>query len=200
MDVSSVVTSRGDDVGVLSIFVIESDSWNVLGVTRHSSGRLSVVQDRELVNSDRTEIITSNEVLSVGRGINSVDICTIASLREHSSNFPTKLAGRGLPNGWVNKSSHTIWHLLRLFNVVEDLGVSLINSSEEFGVSGPIHSSDSGRMDESDSPVQGVSSLLTDLVDVDGVIVRSNSQVFLVRRVSEALAPFSRLHETSNSL
>jgi hypothetical protein len=90
--------------------------------------------------------------------------------------------------------------LARLFNIVEDLSVSLINSSEELGVSGPIHSSDSRGVDECDSPVKGVSSLLADLVDVDGVIVGSDGQVLLVWRVREALAPFSWLHETSDSL
>lgn len=185
---------------VLLVLVPESDSWYVLRVTRHSSARLSVVEDWELVHSDRAEIVSSNEVLSVSRGIDCVDIGTIAALREHTGNFPTELTGGGLPDGWVNQGGHTVWNLLGLFDIVEDLGISLIDSSEELGVSGPIHSNNGRGVDESNGPVEGVSSLLADLVDVNGVIVRSEGQVLLVWGVSEALAPFSRLHQTGDSL
>ena len=76
----------------------------------------------------------------------------------------------------------------------------MIDSSEELGVSGPIHTNDGGRVHEGDGPVKRVFSLLVDLVNVDGVIMGSKSEVLLIWRVREALTPFSWLQEGSDSL
>ena len=200
LNVSSIITtSRNDVLGIL-ILVPEPDSWNMLRVTCHSSARLSVVENRELIHSDRSKIVTSDKVSSVGRCVNSVDVSSVTSLREHTGDFPTEFTGGGLPDGWVNKSCHSIRDLLRLLDIVEDLGVSLINSSDELGVSGPIQTDNSGGVDESDCPMERVSSLLIDLIDVNRVIVRTNGQEFLVWRVSEGFAPFSWLHQSGDSL
>ena len=150
LDVGSVVTTSRDDVLGLLVFVPESDSWNVLGVTGHSSARLSVVEDREFVDSDRAKIITSDEMSSISGGINSVNISSITSLREHTSNFPTKFTSGSGPDCRIDKCGLTVRNLLRLFNIVKDLGVGLIDGSEEFRVSRPIHTNNSRGMDKGD--------------------------------------------------
>ena len=94
----------------------------------------------------------------------------------------------------------TFFKLLAFDDIVELFGISLINSSDELGVSGPIQTDNSGGVDESDCPMERVSSLLIDLVDVNRVIVRTNGQEFLVWRVSEGFAPFSWLHQSGDSL
>jgi len=114
----------------------------MLRVTSHSSTWLPVVQNWEFIDSNRAEIISSNDMLSVLRGINSIDISTISTLWENTSNFPTKFTSGSLPNSWINEGCHTIWNLLGIFNIVEDLSIGLIDSSEEFGISGPIHTND----------------------------------------------------------
>jgi hypothetical protein len=119
-------------------------------------------------------------MLSVFRGINRIDISTISTLREYTGYFPTEFTSRCLPKGWINQSRHTIWHLNRLFNVVEDLSISLIDSSEELGVSRPIHTNDGGRVHEEDGPVKRVLSFLVDLVDVNGIIMGSDGKIVLV--------------------
>jgi len=55
-------------------------------------------------------------------------------------------------------------------------------------------------MDVSDGPVESVFSLLVNLVDVDGVIMRSASKVFLVGGVYHDFAPLSGLVESSDLL
>lgn len=55
-------------------------------------------------------------------------------------------------------------------------------------------------MDHGDCIVESVLSLLIDLVDVDGVIVRSHGQILLVRRVGKDLTPLSWFVESSDSL
>jgi len=180
LDISSIITTSRDNESILLILVPESDSWHMLRMTSHSSAWLSIVEYWEFVHSDRSEIITSNQMLSVFRGINCIDISTIRTLREYTRYFPTEFTCRCLPKGWINQSRHTIWHLNRLFNVVEDLSISLIDSSEELGVSRPIHTNDGGRVDEEDGPVKRVLSFLVDLVDVDGIIMGSDGKIVLV--------------------
>ena len=93
LDVGLVITSGGDYVGIDLIAVVESNSWDVLGVTCHSSARLAVSQDRELVHADGSEVITSNHVSSVNSGINRVDISTISSWHEYTIGLPSEFTG-----------------------------------------------------------------------------------------------------------
>lgn len=103
MDVGSVVTTSGDDVSALVILVVESSSWDMLGVTSHSSTWLSVLENWELVDGDGSKVITGNQELSVLTCINSIDIGTVSSLWEDTSDFPTELTGRCLPKSWVGE-------------------------------------------------------------------------------------------------
>ena len=129
LDVGSVVTTSGDDVSVLLILVPESDSWDVLGVTGHPSAWLSVLEDWELVDSDGSEVITGDNVLSILGGIDGIDISSIGTLRVDSSDLPTELAGGSLPDGWIGQSGLPIWDLAAVLHIVEDLSVGLIDSS-----------------------------------------------------------------------
>ena len=135
LNVGSVVATRRENVGVFLIFVVESYSWNVLRVTCHSSALLGILEDWESVDADGAEIIACYYVLPVFGGIDSVDISSVCSLREDSRDLPTEFASGCLPQSRVNQGGLTVWHLLALFDVVEDLGVGLIDSSQELGVS-----------------------------------------------------------------
>lgn len=53
-------------------------------------------------------------------------------------------------------------------------------------------------MYEGDGPVQGILTLIRDLVDVDGVIMRANSEVLLVWRIGHNFTPFSWLVESGD--
>ena len=55
-------------------------------------------------------------------------------------------------------------------------------------------------MDEGDGPMQAVLTLFGDLVDVDGVIVRANCEILLVRRINHDFTPLSGLVESGDSL
>ena len=111
-------------------------------MTSHSSALLSVLQNWELVHIDASEIVSSNNMLSSFTCINGVDIGTISTRWEDTHHFPTELASRGSPKSRVDKRSGTISNLLASLNIVEELGVSLIDSSDVLGIMGPVKSSD----------------------------------------------------------
>jgi len=90
--------------------------------------------------------------------------------------------------------------LLLSGDIVEKLGVGLIDSSEIFGVLGPIDSSDCRGMDKGDGPVESVFTLLVNLVDIDGVIMGSYGKELLVGGIYHDLAPLSRLVESRDLL
>lgn len=52
LDVSSVITSARNQVSVLGVAVVESNSWDVLGVTGQSHTVLSVLQNWSLIDTD----------------------------------------------------------------------------------------------------------------------------------------------------
>ena len=166
LNVGSVVTTCGENEPFFTC-VPPSRSRNMLRVTGHSSALLSVLEDRESVDADSTEIIACHNMSPVFRGIDSVDIGSVCSLREHSCHLPSELAsGRG-PESRISHGGLTVSDLLALLHVVEDLRIGLINSSQEFGVNRPVHADDGRGVHEGDRPVQGVVACLRDLVDVD---------------------------------
>lgn len=82
-------------------------------------------------NANSSEVITCSKEASVLVGANVVDVSAISSRREDSIDVPTKLALDGMPQSWIRKRVLTISHLLAFFNVVVDLGIGLIDSSQE---------------------------------------------------------------------
>jgi hypothetical protein len=54
-------------------------------------------------------------------------------------------------------------------------------------------------VDKSDRPVKRVLSLIVDLVDINRIVMRTHSQIFLVRRVDHDLTPLSRFVECRKS-
>ena len=139
----------------------------MLRVTCHSSALLGVLEDWESVDADSTEIIACDNVSPVFRGIDGVDVGSVRSLREHSCDLPSEFASACGPESRVGHGALTISDLLALLDVVEDLSVGLINSSQEFGVDRPVHADDGRGMHEGDRPVQAVLALRGHLVDVD---------------------------------
>ena len=127
----------------------------MLRVTCQSSALVRVLEDREVVNGDRTEVITAHDQLSVLCGVHSVDVCTICAWWEDSHDLPTELAGSCLPEGVVDKF-RSVLHLLHRLNIVEDLGVGLIDGSDVLRVSRPIHRCNGRRVHEGDRPVERV--------------------------------------------
>ena len=159
LDVRSVVTSCGDDVPAVVALVVESCSRDVLRVTSQSSALMRVLEHREVVNGDRSKVVTANDQLPVFSGVHSVDVCTICAWWEDSHDLPTQLTGGCLPEGWVYKFRRVL-HLLHGVNVIEDLSVGLIDGSDELGVSRPIQSSDCRGVHERDRPVERVFSFI----------------------------------------
>ena len=143
----------------------------MLRVTCHPSALLGVLQDWESVDADRAEVITCYKIPPVSGRVDCVDVGAVCSAWIDSCDLPTELAGGSGPHGCIGQGSGAVWHLLGRLNVIEDLGVGLINSSQELGVSRPVHGDDGRRMHEVDRPVQGVLAFLRDPIDVDGVIM-----------------------------
>ena len=143
LDISSVVTTTGNDISVIAAcLVVESHSWDMLRVTCHSSTCLSVLQNWAFVDAHRSEIITDSDGLLIWGNINCVDISSIGTLWEYTHDFPTELACSICPHVDIGQRILSFGDLLFSSDIVEKLGVGLINSSEVFGILGPIHCSD----------------------------------------------------------
>ena len=138
LDNCSVITTNWDNHIVTSV-IVKSCSWNMFRMTSHSSACLRVLCNWEIVNAYGTVIITCNNISSVSWCIYTINIWTISTLWENTSNFPTKFTCRSCPDWLINKCCSSIWDLLRIFNIIENFGVCLIDSSNISGVSWPIN-------------------------------------------------------------
>jgi len=172
----------------------------MLWMTCHSSAWLRVLQNRGFVDTNWSKIVTNYDGLLIWGDINSIDISTITTLWEYSHDFPTEFTCTGCPHIDINQRTLSLSDLLLSGDIVEKLGIGLIDSSEIFGVLGPIHSSDCRGMDKGDGPVESVFTLLVNLVDIDGVIMGSYGKELLVGGINHNLAPLSRLVESCDFL
>ena len=111
-------------------------------MTCKSSTVLRVLKNWSLVDTNRTEVITSGDERFVVVEISGVDVSTISAGWEYTSDLPTQFASGSLPNIQIGERCLTLRDLLLLVDVVEQLCISLINSSQVFRVFGPVHGSD----------------------------------------------------------
>lgn len=174
LDVGSIVTTGRDQVLLFIAVFVESDPRNVLWVTCESSTVLCVPQNWRLVDAYGTEVVTSGNERFIMVQIGRIDVRTVSARWENTGDFPTQLTSSGCPNVQINECSLTLSDLLLLVDVVEQFCVSLINSSQVLRVFRPVHACDCRWMYERDGPVKWVA-LLIDLVDIDWVIMGTNS-------------------------
>jgi hypothetical protein len=140
LDISSIVTTGGNNI-LLTLEVDESGSSNMLRMARNSSAILSILQTWELVDAQGTEVISDGDHGSITISIDSVHIGSVSTRWEDTHDFPTKLTGTGLPNGWVGEVFGALLNNTALLSIIELLGISLINCSEISGISSPIETS-----------------------------------------------------------
>lgn len=199
LDVGSIITACRDQVLLFIAVFVESNPGNMLWVTCKSSTVLCVLQNWRLVDTHGTEVVTSGNKRFIMVEVGRVDVCSISTRWEHTGDFPTKLACCSFPNVQINKRSLALSDLLLFLDIVEQLCVSLIYSSQVLRVFRPVHGCDCRWMYERDGPVKWVAFLI-DLVDVDWVIMGTNSQELLIWRVDHDFAPLTRLVKGRDSL
>lgn len=135
--------------------------------------------------SDESEVVTTGNEGLFGVSSDTVDVSAIGSSWEDTFGVPGELHCVGVPNG-VDSVGLSRWVLFSSLGVPEEKLVVSTVGSDELAVGAPVKSNDEGRVSFAGSlegPVRGV-------VDVDSVVMGSNSEVGVVWREGHALVPF----------
>ena len=195
LDIGSVHASRSNDslFTVIIWVLVESDSRDMLRMSRDSTTVLLDLGAWELINADTSKVITRGNSGPVSVTIYSINVSAICTSWEDTHDFPSKFTCRCFPNGWITQTWRAIFDMNILNAIIVQLQVGLVNGLQESWISTPIKSGDGWWMHVLDLPVKGVVAVSIDLVDIDSIIVPTNCEELVIWRVFHCFAPFSRV-------
>ena len=146
---------------------------------------------RVIEDADKAPIISSDEVGSVSRRIDLVNVSAIFRLGVDTLSMPGELHSEGLPND-VLKHISAIRFVLEGRHVPEEEFIGSTVAAQELTVSTPVKGHDvrvvSGKCSLK-TPVTGV-------VDVDLVVMRTNSKRSIIRAHCHAFNPLCGIFES----
>lgn len=148
-----------------------------------------VLDARELVDAECSKVVSYCDHCPGFVAVDGVDVGSVSTERENTGDFPAELAGGSFPDIWGSQNLLSLLELLTLNDIVELFGVSLIDSSEVLGILGPVHTHDGRRVDELDGIVHGVLALEADSVNINTIVVSTNSQKLVIWGVFHDLSP-----------
>ena len=181
-----IVTTDGEQVSVSGA---EKDAGDVLGVTTERSGDTSL-EAGVVEEADKTVIVTGGKEHLVIGTADGVDMGAIGASGVDTLGLPEELAGHGGPLS-VLEVGAAGRILLAVFSGEEEELVSTTVGSEELGVSAPVEGHDVRAVTLAFSTERPVSSV----VDVDGVVVGTDSEVSAIRGEGHNLDPLGGVAE-----
>ena len=163
----------------------------MLGVTAVGAGASSgVVTGRVTEKLDETVVVTNNKGVAVGRLVNTVDVGSIGSAGEDSFVGPGEVDGCRGPLSSCCVGAARVISLHAGHVEIKDLMGTTVGA-DVATVAGPVKGNNEGRVADEltlAGPVFGT-------VDVNVVVVGSNSELGVVRGERHALVPFLGLGE-----
>jgi len=163
----------------------EANTGDVLGVTSQRS-RLSTFSGRVSVDLDETVVITSGDEHTVLGTADTIDVSAVSTAGEDTLNIPRELGGLGGPSHTSGVASAR-WVVGAVVHLEEEKLVSTTVGADVRTVNSPVKVSDVGFVSLKGSTL---SVAILNIVDVDVVVVGTNSKLFTIRRVAQDFDPF----------
>mmetsp|Transcript_31740 Transcript_31740/g.42988 ORF Transcript_31740/g.42988 Transcript_31740/m.42988 type:complete len:347 (-) Transcript_31740:322-1362(-) len=153
---------------------------------------MSTISSRVSVKLDKTEVITSGNEHTILGTVDAIDVGAIGTAGEDTLNVPGELGSLSGPNGTSGVAS-TRWVLGAVVHLEEEELVGTAVGADVRTISSPVKVGDI-RVVTLKSTAIAVT--IGNIVDVDFVIVRTNSKLLTIGRVAHDLDPFGGvLHE-----